>query len=157
MSSKLSKVFPRWLWHSASATALFSTIGCSSGGPDLVELQGKVLSEGKPVPGVSVEYQPVDGKGSPSLGYTDQDGNFRLRFSRDRFGALRGEHQVRLSIEFEPGGDAPPPDFKIPPRYNKQSELKVQVPGLDSEHAFNIELEPFKRNAGKRNRQIAER
>ncbi len=128
--------------------------GCFNSGPALSEVHGKVMSAGKPVAGVSVEYQPLDSKTASSVGYTDQDGNFRLRFTRDRYGAAPGQHQVKLYIDPESGSDTPP-QFRLPDKYSKKSEIKVNVPGLESEHIFNVELEPFNRNANRRTKQVA--
>lgn len=80
-----------------------------------------------------LEFQPTGGSGSPSIGYTDFNGEYRLRFSRDKWGALAGEHVVRIDFDYEPGSDQPPPPFKIPPRFNTQSELRRQlVEGLNN-------------------------
>ncbi len=149
-SSKIPHI--RWVIAATWGVSVFS--GCFNSGPALSEVHGKVMSAGKPVAGVSVEYQPLDSKTASSVGYTDQDGNFRLRFTRDRYGAAPGQHQVKLYIDPESGSDTPP-QFRLPDKYSKKSEIKVNVPGLESEHIFDVELEPLNRNANRRTKQVA--
>lgn len=101
--------------------------GCGKSGPKLAEVEGTVTLDGKPLADVMLEFQPLGGKGSPSVGYTDKNGRFRLRFSRQKWGALPGEHLVRIDFDHEPGSDQPAPPFKFPAKFNKQSDLKRQL------------------------------
>ncbi len=100
--------------------------GCGSSGPTIAPVVGKVLLDGSPLEGVMVEFQPTD-KGRPSVGYTDEEGTFKLRYSRERWGALPGTHIVRVDFDHDAGSGTPRPSFKIPRRYNVESELTQEV------------------------------
>jgi hypothetical protein len=116
----------------------FAVSGCGQSGPKLADVQGKVTLDGNPLPDVMLEFQPTGGKGSPSIGYTDKNGEFRLRFSRDRWGAVPGQHLVKIDHDYDPGSDQKPPAFKIPPKFNASSDLRRDLkPGANE---FNFEL-----------------
>lgn len=78
-----------WLVVAVLMTGL---CGCGDG---RVSVTGRVTYKGEPVPSTEVYFQPDDGKRF-SLGKTDDDGNFSLRFSRDEDGAPKGQYTVRL-------------------------------------------------------------
>jgi hypothetical protein len=101
--------------------------GCGQSGPELATVAGDVRFDGKPLRDVLVEFQPTAGKGSPSIGYTDQAGHYELRFSASRIGAMPGEHLVRINHDYDPGSGEPKPEFKIPREYNAKSTLKREV------------------------------
>ena len=97
--------------------------GCTKAGPQLALVEGTVLLDGQPLPNAEVEFQPE--KGRPSIGATDADGKYKLRFSRDKWGAQVGKHKVQITT-FSPEGEG---KFKerIPARYNKATELSIEV------------------------------
>ena len=105
---------------------MVTAIGCGSSGPVVAPVQGKVTWNGEPLPNVLVEFQPVE-KGSPAVGYTDDAGRYKLRFSRDKWGATPGTHTVRINHDWEKGSDAPRPTFRIPAKYHSKTELKGEV------------------------------
>jgi hypothetical protein len=74
--------------------------GCNNSG--LVEVSGRLTYHGKPVPSTRVTFQPDDGS-RRSTGVTDDDGNFRLRFSSQQTGAKLGPHTVTL--KYDPSTD----------------------------------------------------
>ncbi|MCC7422455.1 MAG: hypothetical protein IT428_19420 [Planctomycetaceae bacterium] len=113
--------------------------GCGNFGPELVKVTGKVEANGLPLSKVMVEFQPQD-KGSPSIGYTDENGRYELRFSRDRYGALVGRHTVRIDFDYDNGSGDPKPPFKIPAQYNRQSELNVEVSPKARQHDFDLKI-----------------
>jgi hypothetical protein len=92
-----------------------------------------------------VEFQP-EANGSPSVGYTDEDGQYTLQFSEHRWGAMVGRHIVRLDFDYTPWGDDPPPPFRIPERYNSNTELHVEVTRGSNSHDFDIRLDPMNAN-----------
>ena len=53
-------------WFALLQAMLMTTLACSSGGPDVVPVSGFVTRNGKPVPFVTVYFQPTSGR--PSLG-----------------------------------------------------------------------------------------
>src|SRR5262245_41548137 len=72
--------------------------GCSSG-PKVVKVTGTVTRAGKPVPGVVVNFVPVEGR--PSWGLTNAQGQYSLNYDREQDGAVVGKHTVW--IEYRPG------------------------------------------------------
>src|SRR5262245_19892150 len=108
--------------------ALLCTAGCSSGGPDIVPVSGKVTRNGKPVPFVTVYFQPTSGR--PSLGNCDGEGRFKLGYTRDQDGAKVDTHSVYV-VYFPEGSAGPPPaDFKqIYAKYGtpELSSLKIEI------------------------------
>jgi hypothetical protein len=92
--------------------------GC--GGPRFVEVTGRVTHKGQPVPSTQVKFVPDNGE-RPSTGLTDDEGNFRLRYSRNQSGAPTGAYAVFLS--YVPSNEEE--NHQIPPKANK--ELKAVI------------------------------
>ena len=109
----------------AAGLAGLAVLGCGQTPPNLADVAGSVTLDGKPVSNVMLEFQPVDGGGSPSIGYTDLDGVYRLRFTRERWGALPGTHLVR--IDFDVDSHDRRPVFPIPAKYNRDSTLRREL------------------------------
>jgi len=70
--------------------------GCG-GDSGLVPVIGQVTFNGKPLQGVGVTFDPLDGS-RPSTGQTNANGQYRLYFTLDQMGASPGAHQVKLDI-----------------------------------------------------------
>jgi hypothetical protein len=60
-----------------------------------VPAAGRLTSRGEPLAGVSVQFVPLAG-GRPSTGFTDADGRFQLRYTKDVVGVVPGRHAVTL-------------------------------------------------------------
>ena len=69
--------------------------GCGSGVelPELGTVTGTVTNGGVPVANAVVTFSPT-GKGRPSVGTTDSDGNYSLLYNIDTEGAMIGQHIV---------------------------------------------------------------
>lgn len=102
-------------------------IGCGKSDVPLAYVEGTVLLDGQPLPNAIVEFQPDGpvGKVRPSIGETGSDGKYKLRFSRDRWGAIVGDHKVLITT-FSPSGDG---RFKerVPATYNAATTLRRTV------------------------------
>lgn len=109
----------------AAGLAGLAVLGCGQTAPSLADVAGSVTLDGKPVSNVMVEFQPVNGGGSPSIGYTDLDGVYRLRFTRERWGALPGTHLVRIDFDLESHDRRP--GLPIPAKYNRDSTLRREL------------------------------
>jgi hypothetical protein len=108
--------------------ALVGAVGCSSGGPDIVPVSGKLTRNGKPVPFVTVYFQPTSGR--PSLGNCDGEGRFKLGYTRDQDGAKVDTHSVYVVYFGEAAAGPAPADFKqIYAKYGtpELSPLKIEV------------------------------
>lgn len=141
-------------WQSAAVLAaglVAGGLGCRQSGPTLAPVTGVVTVNGDPVPGVIVEFQP-ESPGSPSIGQTDSDGRYELRFSRKRWGALLGKHTVRVNFDHDPDAGNPPPPFQIPAKYNAQSELTAEVKSGGNEYDFALTIDLSKAASSARQR-----
>jgi hypothetical protein len=118
--------------------ALF-LMGCGSDGPERGVVTGKITLNGEPLEGADVEFQPEEG--SPSYGMTDGKGRYDLMYTRDKRGAMIGEHTVRITTsttDTDARGNEVAVPQRVPPKYNAQSELTREVkPGRNK---FNFEL-----------------
>jgi hypothetical protein len=113
---------------------LLLATGCGQSGPELATVKGRVTLDGRPLETADIVFQPENGK-PPSTARTDAEGHYELLYKRGFTGAHVGEHAVR--IEFTSNIVANPPN--IPPRYNKQSELRREVKAGE-ENVFDFEL-----------------
>ena len=73
---------------------------------------------------------------------TDERGRYDLMYTRDKRGAMVGEHTVRITTGTTgtdaQGNEVPVPQ-RVPPKYNARSELTAEVkPGKNK---FNFPLE----------------
>jgi len=66
--------------------------GCGPKGPDVVPVSGTVTKNGKPVPGLFINFEP--GNGRPSWAQTDSEGKFVVKYDATMDGAKVGTHKV---------------------------------------------------------------
>ncbi len=103
--------------------ACFALAGCS-GRPKNVarSVTGKVTVGGQPVANARIIFTPKE-DGSPSVGKTDDQGNYKLSWSRGIDGAQVGESTVTIStfVEGSPSASPPKPETpeKIPLKYRE--------------------------------------
>ena len=69
--------------------------GCSNNN-GRVDATGRLTYKGKPVPSTYVIFNPVVKGKRASHGLTDDDGNFKLTYSRTETGVLLGTHHISL-------------------------------------------------------------
>lgn len=75
--------------------ALICLLGCGRpAGPILAPVEGIVTEAGVPISGAMVTFYPEAGR--PSVGQSDDQGHYSLRFTADRDGAVLGSHQVTI-------------------------------------------------------------
>jgi hypothetical protein len=75
--------------------AISMALGCSN--VKVIPVEGVVTLDGKPLPGATVSFMPVEA-GRSATGQTDADGNFRLTTFRTEDGALPGEYKVIVVV-----------------------------------------------------------
>lgn len=120
-----------------SSLVVCLTVGCGGpSGPELTSVSGTVRLDGAPLPGADILFIPENG--SPSSGATDENGQYYLRYSVSRDGAMLGKHRVRIStyraahLDAE-GNRVPGSPEKLPPEYNRDSTLTKEVkPGRNT-------------------------
>lgn len=115
---------------------LFAAGGCGgSDGPQLAQVEGTVTMDGKPLPNATVAFQPTGDEGSPSVGETDEQGRYELRFTFKKAGAMVGEHIVEISTAGERYDEETDEEIRsretVPARYNvnarENPDMKVTV------------------------------
>ena len=65
------------------ALLLLAYVGCSSSGPDIAYVSGRVTMDGKPLAQATVVFIPEDGR--PAGARTDADGRYVLNFTAGTF------------------------------------------------------------------------
>ena len=106
-------------------------IGCSSGGPEIAQVSGRVTMDGKPLANASVVFIPENGR--PAGAATDADGRYVLNFTEGRRGAIPGKNSVRITTQRETEKDengktvVPGSPETIPMEYNAASTLEFTV------------------------------
>lgn len=129
-------------------------IGC--GGPktdyslvDLVDAYGTVKLDGGPLPSAVVTFEDPEDD-SFSFALTDANGNYELQFDSVKAGVKVGPKIVRISttrkllgLNSKPGQEnSAAAEGKlveqVPDRYNKESELKVDVVHGQERYDFDL-------------------
>jgi hypothetical protein len=87
----------RMAWLAAGFAAVFGLVGCRLSGPEIVEIEGTVTHNGKPVPNLLIYFSPTGGR--LSWGISDANGRFVLDYDLDYDGAMVGTHKVWVSDE----------------------------------------------------------
>lgn len=115
-------------------SALFlGTVGCSQGDrPPLGEVRGRVTLDGKPLPGVNVQFFPDTGR--PAVGTTESDGSYTLRYTHGVTGAKVGPATVVIAWP-----DGEPGPVPIPAKYGAEGDLKVEVKSGSNRFDFAME------------------
>ncbi len=118
-------------------------VGCGESGPELVDAQGIVTLDGKPLPNATVTFSPTNGQGSPAYGVTDAMGHYTLNFTRDRSGVMPGNHDVmikteKLNPEDLADGEPVPEFVPLPRKYSQPGELTADVNSEKEEYNFDL-------------------
>ena len=122
-------------WLLAMGMLICSGCGGDSG-PELFDVTGTVTLNGKPLPNAEVTFQPKEG--APSFARTDDEGKYELKYSRDRYGALPGSHEVSITTAAE-DDDGNVADELLPAKYNIDTELTANV--TDEGNPIDFQLE----------------
>ncbi len=119
------------LFSSLPVVMLLAFMGCSSSGPDIAYVSGRVTMDGKPLANAAVLFIPEDGR--PAAARTDADGRYVLNFTEGRRGAIPGKNSVRITTQREAEQDengktvVPAARETIPMEYNAASTLEFTV------------------------------
>ncbi len=95
----------------AALISLLVVAGCA---PSRVKIAGDVSLDGKPLPKTMVSLTPVDGKGRPCHGLSDDSGHFEL-LCDGKPGIPPGEYKVTFAATANTSIDAFKPDPNIDP------------------------------------------
>src|SRR5262245_40857070 len=135
----------------APVLAGWALLACSGCGDGKVVVRGTVTVDGQPIKEGSISLEPADGQG-PTTGGMIQAGKYELA---GEAAVIPGEKIVRIVGLRETGKMVPagPPAPKgtmipelvqcVPPRYNDQSKLRVEVTaGQPNTHDFPLDSKP---------------
>ncbi len=115
-------------------------LGCG-GSSDMGRVKGVVTLDGQPVADATVEFTP-EGEGRPSTGMTDANGHYELAYSAKVNGAEIGRHNVKITtggMKPDESGNLVKVPETIPAKYNKKSELFVEVTSGGNSHDFPLQ------------------
>lgn len=138
----------------ASSLLAMTTLGCGSSEfrPPLATVKGSVSLNDKPLPDVTVTFEPLPGSGSgkeasivggTSMAVTDAEGNYSLSYMGGASkGAVIGQHIVRITSAAG-GGPAGGADavsaIPIPSNYNSNSSLTANVSAGENKLDFALQ------------------
>jgi hypothetical protein len=107
--------------------------GC--GGPKFIKVTGRVTYKGEPVPNTQLRFLPDNGE-RPSTGHTDDDGTFRVRYSRHQDGAPPGKYTVYLT--YVPSNEEE--NHTAPPKASKEMKAVIAKYGDASTTTLHFDL-----------------
>ena len=132
----------------ASAACCVFAAGCQDAGPDRAPIAGRVTVGGEPLAAGRILFKPIAPTEGPVTSAAIVDGAYRLS---EEQGPIVGKHRVELEAELplgfalddeqafaKRGGKRLPPN-PIPPQFNRQSTLRVEVLA-ETENTFDIEV-----------------
>ncbi len=119
-----------------AAMLLLIPAGCggSKDRPALGQVHGHVTFDGKPLAHAGVVFRPQEVAGRESMGITDDNGEYVLKYIRDDLGAALGKNSVRISTQ----RSNDPRTETVPERYNKKTTLSRDVKPGDNEIDFPL-------------------
>ncbi len=126
--------------YAASLTLLLAS-GC--GGPSNVgKVSGRVTLDGQPLSQARIEFTP-NGSGAPSMGLTDENGAYELKYTRSVEGALLGAHTVRITTYVPANPESDPPvagtSERLPTKCNANTQLTGMVESGANEIDFTLD------------------
>jgi hypothetical protein len=126
-----------WLLDAVLLGAIGVCTGCGGSDVKLGQVSGTVTLDGKPVPNAFITFDPQF-EGRPSMAKSDMQGRYELRFNSTKWGALIGEHHVRISTE-----DLTPDDKAIPeliPKAYRGTNGFLPVTVKSGKNSIDLEL-----------------
>ena len=122
---------------------LVLVVGCGPGS-DMGYVTGVVTLEGEPVGYADVAFYTAGGR--PSVATTKSDGSYELVYTRDKKGALVGEHKVTI-VQENPNQGVPEEervtDFvsvKIPRVYTDKKTTDLTAKVINGSNEFDFDL-----------------
>jgi hypothetical protein len=135
--------FSHNLWSFTLGLVPLLLIGCGND-QALVPVTGTVFLDSRPLANATVIFHPADGR--PSIGKTDEMGDFELSYIREERGALIGKHTVSISTYQEADPDSENEAIRqgapevVPSRYNVRTTLTAEVvPGDTARFDFLLD------------------
>lgn len=105
--------------------------------PPLAPVTGVILLDGKPAVGKQVIFSPEGGR--PSIGTTNEQGEYQLMYTVKWEGAIIGNHKVTISTPV-PDFDGAPYHEDIPAHYTTDAETPLTAEVKDEDNVINFDL-----------------
>jgi hypothetical protein len=145
----------------AASVLLLSLAGCGDSGPARGPITGTVTLGGQPLKLGRIMFTPVEPNEGPAVSAPVVDGRYTLARAA---GPVAGKNRVEVDSDlaaslgfaledeeaFAKRGNVKLPPDPIPPTFNRQSTLTVEV-AADRENTYNVEI-PARRFATHRAR-----
>lgn len=139
----------RYVLAPLAAIALLAVVGCGkSGGLEKVEVRGSVTYNGTPVKNGEIRFRPTGDTRGPVSGAFISDGEYRVQA---KGGVPVGTHVVQIDA-FVMAGSSSSSEMTgsrgatrvniIPPKYNRESVLQVDIAGGGSPVTKDFHLDP---------------
>ena len=145
-----------FVWAAVVAVSVGVLAGCDApprsnyDGLGLVPVTGTITLDGQPLAGAVVSFDAPDGQFA--YGLTDSSGNYSLQVDSVAKGCPSGPRTVRISTarkvlglnsdeEGGSGGEGPPKpkvEERVPEKFNKNSELKIEVTKDKTDYDFDL-------------------
>lgn len=109
---------------------LLSMLGCSSKSDvALAAVHGRITLNGEPLSNARIVFVPQGSRGGPAFAVSNRQGEYEMQYTHDKKGAVIGGCLVRINTATRPSEDdaIPPAPELVPPKYNTESTLKVEV------------------------------
>ena len=132
----------RYLVGVVSTAVLLAGAGCDSSKPNVPfgKVHGIVRLDGEPLPMAAVMFEPASGR--PSYGTTSEKGEYKLQYRGQPWGAIAGQHRVRITTEgLVDSPDSPAPTIikeKLPKKYHSATILTAEVKPGDNAIDFDL-------------------
>lgn len=149
----------RWILGLLSAgLAVIPLVGCETkprsnyAAAHLINAGGTVRLDGKPLANAVITFESTE-NGTLSFAQTNSSGSYQLQFDSEMAGVTSGKKLVKISTtrkllglnQTEEGGDDPASEAAnaaavelVPARYNKESELTVEVTPNQTVYDFEL-------------------
>jgi hypothetical protein len=121
-------------WCCAAAVSSCLLIGCNKK-TNVVEVTGKVTRNGKVVPNLYLNFVPDEGR--PSWAMTDDNGDFKLNYDKERDGAQVGTHTVWVQVR----GRSPKEEGELADRVKKSPDLQAILEKYGDAKKSNLRIE----------------
>lgn len=133
-------------WFAAAAIAV--VVGCGQSGPVRAPIQGKVTVGGQPLAAGRILFTPLAPNSGPATSAMITAGEYTIPQAD---GPVVGKNRVEVEAQLNLGfaiddeaafakrGGKPLPPNPIPPQFNRESQLVVEVVPGDA-NTFNIEV-----------------
>jgi hypothetical protein len=147
---QFDRVTPKSVALVGILSAASLVIGCG-GEEGLGKVNGVIKLDGMPLPDATVEFNPEGGKGLTSYGRTDKNGAYFMMATRTDRGAAVGNNKVSITTYdlADNGGKISSIPERVPTKYNKATELQVDVRSGSNTFDFDLKTEGGKVNTKK--------